>query len=1058
MHDSLDRSAGAWPPGESEMAVRIRSHDWAATPLGPVSGWPRALRAAVEHVLAAPLVASVVWGPQRRLIYNDASARYYGDRHPAALGAPLDDVFPEADAAVGRHYDRAYAGEAIVVQAQPVDTSGQGAASLHVFDAYLVPLRDDAGRVAGAHMIGFDVGERMRMEHERAVLARALQDSERRAGFMLRLGDALRGQADPVAIEGDACRMLAEWLDVDRAYYAEIDEAQGTADVARDVSYGGAGSLAGTHRVGDFAWSVAILRTGRCHVIDDTRTSPLVPEAARAASSALGIAACVCTPLIRHGRLVGALCVASATPRRWSEHEVELVREVGERLWAAVERARAEAALRASEARFRAFVTTSEDVVFRMNADWSLMFELVGNGVLADTTAPTADWWDRYIHPEDRAGIQAAIEQAIGTRGLLELEHRVLRADGTPGWVVSRAVPVLDASGAIVEWLGATTDVTGRRAAAAALHAEESRHRALFESIDQGFCTIEMIRDASGAAVDWRYVEVNPAFARQSGFDGEVVGHCISELAPQLDAFWQQTYDQVARTGRSVNFDHEAIALGRTFRVNAFRMPETEPVRVGILFEDISERRRAEAALVASEERLRLALAASGLATWDWNLRDDEVTWSDQHYLMQGYEVGEVTPSFEAWAARVHPDDLPGAIAALDDAREAHEEYVHTMRALLPDGTVRVLAARGRYFFDETGRATRMIGVMEDVTHSRRAQEALRESEARFREFGEASTDILWIREAATLYMVYLSPAFTSIYGMPMTLVYGARGFKRWIERIHRDDRAGVLQAIRRVRAGEDVVHEFRILRPDGELRWIRNTDFPLRDGDGRVAHVGGIAQDVTQERELSGRLGVLVDELQHRTRNLVAVVRSLARRTAAESDTLDGFIACYEDRLSAIARVQGLLSRLGTGEKITFDELLKVELAAHGAHTGQVRTEGPVGVRLRSATVQTFALALHELATNAIKYGALHAPGGQLEVTWRVVREGDGRRLHVDWRERGVSIADPQAAARGSGYGRELIERALPYQLKARTSYRLEPDGVHCTIDVPIAAGPVPG
>jgi two-component sensor histidine kinase len=104
---------------------------------------------------------------------------------------------------------------------------------------------------------------------------------------------------------------------------------------------------------------------------------------------------------------------------------------------------------------------------------------------------------------------------------------------------------------------------------------------------------------------------------------------------------------------------------------------------------------------------------------------------------------------------------------------------------------------------------------------------------------------------------------------------------------------------------------------------------------------------------------------------------------------------------------------------------------------------------------VQTFALALHELATNAVKYGALSDRGGQLAVCWEV-RHDDARgaQLWVDWRESGVSdMPSPEAPARGNGYGRELIERALPYQLGARTSYAFETDGVHCTIEVPVPA-----
>lgn len=188
----------------------------------------------------------------------------------------------------------------------------------------------------------------------------------------------------------------------------------------------------------------------------------------------------------------------------------------------------------------------------------------------------------------------------------------------------------------------------------------------------------------------------------------------------------------------------------------------------------------------------------------------------------------------------------------------------------------------------------------------------------------------------------------------------------------------------------------------------------------------------------------MLVAELQHRTRNLMGVVRSIMTTTLRGRKSLDEFVPAYRDRLDALVRVNGLLSRLGEDDRITFDELIRAELGALGAVDASGRGErvtldGPRGVRLRSGTVQTFALALHELATNALKYGALKQPGGHLTVRWRRTRGrdgatggradglGDGPRLRVEWTETGVPMPEPGAAPQGGGYGRELIERACP-------------------------------
>jgi len=125
-------------------------------------------------------------------------------------------------------------------------------------------------------------------------------------------------------------------------------------------------------------------------------------------------------------------------------------------------RQEAEAAVRKSEERLRALVNASTYVVYRMSADWTEMLELQGQGFIVDTQAPSAGWLENYIHPDDRATVTAAIRQAIDSKSVFELEHRVLRVDGTLGWTLSRAVPLFNAAGEIVEWFGAASDVTHR--------------------------------------------------------------------------------------------------------------------------------------------------------------------------------------------------------------------------------------------------------------------------------------------------------------------------------------------------------------------------------------------------------------------------------------------------------------------------------------------------------------------------------------------------------------------------------------------------------------------
>lgn len=170
----------------------------------------------------------------------------------------------------------------------------------------------------------------------------ALRQSEDRQRFLLELSDALQPLHDPAEIEGTACRMLAERLKVDRAFFVELDWSRGVARGLSDQVREGAPSLAGEHAIADFRRSVDILQTGEVMMITDTRTCPHVPDRQRAASAALGIIACAGAPLMRDGVLIGALCVTSAAPRQWDAKDTNILRDVSARISGAVQSARAD--------------------------------------------------------------------------------------------------------------------------------------------------------------------------------------------------------------------------------------------------------------------------------------------------------------------------------------------------------------------------------------------------------------------------------------------------------------------------------------------------------------------------------------------------------------------------------------------------------------------------------------------------------------------------------------------------------------------------------------------
>src|SRR5208282_1768882 len=264
--------------------------------------------------------------------------------------------------------------------------------------------------------------------------------------------------------------------------YAERDEKKKVRPVAES------GFEAGYLENANFTWADEVngrgpvgtaVRFGEISVCHDTSSDPrFAPWRENAMKR--GYRSCVALPLKSGEEVLGAIAVYATEAGAFNAAEQRLLAELANNLSygimtlrGRVQRKWAEDALRESEERFRALVTASSDVVYRMSPDWSEMRQLRGKNFLADTEAPNRNWLQEYIHPDDQARVTAAINEAIRTKSIFELAHHVLRADGSLGWTFSRAIPRQDANGEIVEWFGAASDITERRRAEDALQESE---------------------------------------------------------------------------------------------------------------------------------------------------------------------------------------------------------------------------------------------------------------------------------------------------------------------------------------------------------------------------------------------------------------------------------------------------------------------------------------------------------------------------------------------------------------------------------------------------------
>ncbi|MBH3352795.1 PAS domain S-box protein [Stutzerimonas stutzeri] len=405
------------------------------------------------------------------------------------------------------------------------------------------------------------------------------------------------------------------------------------------------------------------------------------------------------------------------------------------RLRAALE----ERAIGDTEVRYRLAAKATNDAVWDWDLDsdhvlWNDALEQAYGHPLASIEC-TGGWWLAHIHPDDRGRIDASIHAVLdGGQTAWNDEYRFRRVDGSYAEILDRGHVIRDEHGRAVRMIGAMLDLTRVRAAEAALRQSEERFSAILQTIEAAFAIVQVKFDADDRPVDYQFVEVNPAFERQTGVD--LHGKWVTEFAPELERFWFDAYGHVAKTGEPASFESYAQAFGRWFDVRAVRVGAPADRRIAILFNDVTQRHDAEDRLRVSEslarenvQRVQLALAAGAIiGTWNWDLRTDRFTVDEGFARGFGLDpaLGRERLSLEQIITSVHPEDRPGLIAAIDEVIARGGAYAHQYRVRRADGRYYWIEANGRVDHSPEGIALSFPGVLIDV-EDRRSIEAERD-------------------------------------------------------------------------------------------------------------------------------------------------------------------------------------------------------------------------------------------------------------------------------------------------------------------------------------------
>jgi PAS domain S-box-containing protein len=459
-------------------------------------------------------------------------------------------------------------------------------------------------------------------------------------------------------------------------------------------------------------------------------------------------------------------------------------------------------------------------------------------------------------------------------------------------------------------------------------------HRAILESIDQGFCTIEVAFDENQHPVDYLFLEVSPSFEAQTGIK-DAAGRWMREIASDQDQFWFDIYGRVALTGKPERFENFSTPLNRWWSVYACKIEG--PARVAVLFHEITERKRLDEEIANSRQQFETLLNQAPLGVY---LVDSD------------FVIREVNP-----VARPVFGDIPGGAVGRD--------------------------------FDE-------------IIH------------------------ILWDKEYADeVVRIFRHTLDTGEpYATPERAEY---------------------------RVDRDIVEYYewrldRIVLPGGHYGVVCY----FRDISPQV----NARKEVEKARELAveseRHKGLLLAELQHRVRNILTVVRSIARRTAENCEDVGDYVRHLDGRLASLARVQTILTR-EPGQPADLHAIVLDELKSQAAPTNLYRIDGPK-LELSPKATEVLSLAVHELTTNSTKYGVLAESHGKIVIRWTVAKRELQPWLSLTWHE---PVDANSERPRRTGFGTDLIVNRVPYELRGTGHLLVANKWVEAKIEFPLVAEP---
>lgn len=602
------------------------------------------------------------------------------------------------------------------------------------------------------------------------------------------------------------------------------------------------------------------------------------------------------------------------------------------------------------------------------------------------------------------------------------------------------------------DWRDADIDILGDLAAAAMTEIER---QAAVHAADQARQRLELLTDAMPAEIAYvdaeqRYQFVNAAYPKRFKRSRDnILGRTVREVVGET------TYDRIvphitdALSGKSQWFELRLDdPAGTTFNdVTYVPHRDADGKVLGFygLVLDITARMQADHLAAEHLERATLALEAGRMGIWEWQVQSDRAIWSKELCAMLGVRPGsEPESGHSLFLKSVHFDDRSRIANLIAEETRQQRGHRFECRIVRPDGEVRWLYCQSIYKADPID-GDRVIGLCIDTSERKKTEQALQDSEARHRlaleSAGMGTFEIDLVSEQAIIdaQEARLLGFPEETRSVPVAAVQ---------ERLHPADQPtdAQLRALTENR-GEPYHNEFRIMGPDGSERWLASYATAQFDGTGKATHVFGVNLDVTERKQTEQKQKLLIDELNHRVRNTLAIVISLANQTWDHAELMAAFVPAFNGRIQCLATAHSLLTESEWGTS-TLANLIDQQMQPYAQRPGAFTSEGPA-VLIAPKPALSLSLVFHELATNAAAYGAFSNQTGRVAVAWYVTNAEGVASLAVRWTE---ADGPPVQAPTQTHFGTKIVEFNLRHEFQGRMIWDYHPEGLRCLLTIPLS------